>query len=280
MLWNMGQPEARQFLIDWLSARIVEFGLDWYREDFNIAPLEYWQGADAPDRQGLTEIRYVEGLYAMWDELLRRHPHLAIDNCASGGRRIDLETIGRATALWRTDWPVDAIHRQCHTFGLLQWVPLNMSDGAVLKPGSEYEMRSAMTAGLNVKLPPQDDEASAPQAKAMIEQYRSIQKYFYGDFYPLTPYSQAADAWLAYQLHLPDTDEGIVVALKRPASTRTKTILCLQGLSRDASYEVTNLDTGRSDRVASSRLTDAGLEIELPRQPDSAILRYRRLAVP
>ena len=280
MLWNLGQPEAREFLTDWLSARITEFGLDWYREDFNIAPLEYWQGADAPERQGMTEIRYVEGLYAMWDELLRRHPHLAIDNCASGGRRIDLETIGRATALWRTDWPVDALHRQCHTFGLLPWVPLHMSEGVVLTAGNEYEMRSAMTAGLNVKLPPQDDETSARQVRAMIEQYQSIQKYFYGDFYPLTPYSQAADAWLAYQLHLPDTEEGIVVALKRPASTRTHATLCLQGLDRDAGYEVTNLDQGGSDRPAAGRLTDVGLEVELPRQPDSVIVRYRRLATP
>jgi hypothetical protein len=57
----------------------------------------------------------------MWDELLSRHPHLAIDNCASGGRRIDLETVGRSTALWRTDWPADSLHKQCHTFGLLSW---------------------------------------------------------------------------------------------------------------------------------------------------------------
>lgn len=280
MLWNMGQPKAWRFLTDWLSARIAEFGLDWYREDFNIAPLEYWQGADVPDRQGMTEIRYVEGLYAMWDELLRRHPQLAIDNCASGGRRIDLETIGRATALWRTDWPVDALHRQCHTFGLLPWVPLHMSEGVMLTPGNEYEIRSAMTAGLNVKLPPQDDEASARQIKAMIEQYRSIQKYFYGDFYPLTPYSQAADAWLAYQLRHPETEEGIVVVLKRSASTRTKTTLRLQDLSRDASYEITNLDRGHGDRYTGGQLLDAGLEIELLRQPDSALLRYRRLAVP
>ncbi len=280
MLWNMGQPDARRFLTDWLSSRIDEFGLDWYREDFNIAPLEYWQGADPPDRQGITEIRYVEGLYAMWDELLRRHPDLAIDNCASGGRRIDLETIGRATALWRTDWPVDAIHRQCHTFGLLPWVPLHMSEGVLLTPGNEYEIRSAMTAGLNVKLPPQDDETSAGRAKAMIEQYLSIQKYFYGDFYPLTPYSQAADAWLAYQLHLPDADEGIVVALRRPASIYTSARLHLRGLSRDASYEVTDLDTGHSGKFAAGRLTDAGMEIKLPRQPDSAIVRYRRLAAP
>jgi alpha-galactosidase len=175
---------------------------------------------------------------------------------------------------------VDAVHRQCHTFGLLPWVPLHMSDGPVLAPGSEYEMRSAMTAGLNVKLPPQDDDASARQVKAMIEQYVGIQKYFYGDLYPLTPYSQAADAWLAYQLHLPDEDEGIVVVLKRPASTCPRATLRFQGLDRDASYEVTHLDTVNNDKLPAGRLTDVGLEIELPRQPDSAIIRYRRLAVP
>ena len=64
-----------------------------YRNDFNLDPLGFWRGADAPDRQGITEIRYVEGQYAIWDELLRRGiPGCAIDNCASGGRRIDLET--------------------------------------------------------------------------------------------------------------------------------------------------------------------------------------------
>ena len=118
------------------------------------------------------------------------------------------------------------------------------------------------------------DDASSGQAKAMIEQYLGIQKYFYGDFYPLTPYSQAGDAWLAYQLHLPDANEGIVVVLKRLASSRTRATLRLQGLSRDASYEVTQLDTAQIDKLPASRLTDLGLEIELPRQPDSAIVRY------
>ena len=44
-------------------------GIDVYRNDFNIDPLEFWRAADSPDRQGITEIRYVEGHYAMWDEL-------------------------------------------------------------------------------------------------------------------------------------------------------------------------------------------------------------------
>ncbi len=275
MSWNMGDPAARRFLTDWLSDRFDEFGLDWYREDFNIAPGEYWQEADAPDRVGMTEIRYIEGLYAMWDELLRRHPGLAIDNCSSGGRRIDLETLGRATALWRTDYPANARTLQCHTFGLMSWVPLHMTDGVVMAAGSEYDWRSAMTAGLNVKLPEKDDDETARQAKAQIDQYRGIRKYFYGDYYPLTKYSQAKDAWVAYQLDLPESGEGLVVVLKREECKDGTVTLKLKGLSEGATYEVTDLDTARSRTLTGKDLAGAGLTVELTEQPDSALIRYR-----
>jgi alpha-galactosidase len=274
----MGNLEARRFLTDWLSARIDRWGLDWYREDFNIAPLEFWQHADAGDRRGMTEIRYIEGLYAMWDELLARHPGLAIDNCASGGRRIDLETIGRATALWRTDWPHDAIHKQCHTLGLLRWVPLNMTGGAVLKKGNAYEIRSAMTAGMSCELPEQDTEASAREAKALIKQYRSIQRFYYGDYYPLTAYSTAKEAWVAYQLDLPESAEGLIVVLRRPGSPQTSRTLPLKAIDLGVNYEFTDLDSVRTQVLSGRQLLAPGLEVHLARKPDSALIRYRRLA--
>jgi len=73
-LFNLAIPDARRFLTDFISAKIDEFGLDCFRNDSNIAPLQFWRAADAPDRQGVTEIRWIEGLYAFWDELLLRHP--------------------------------------------------------------------------------------------------------------------------------------------------------------------------------------------------------------
>ncbi len=274
-LLNMGNDEARRFLTDFIAERIEQFGIDWYREDFNIAPWEYWQECDTPDRVGISEIRFITGLYAMWDELLNRFPNLAIDNCASGGRRMDLESIGRSTALWRTDWPVDARHRQCHTLGLLSWVPLNMTDGAVLARGNEYELRSAMTGGLSVKLPGDDKPETIAEAKRLLEQYLQIQPFYYGDYYPLTEYSQSDDAWVAYQLDLPQRGEGVVVVLKRPASSDTKRSLRLSAIDPARSYVFTNLDDSRQETVAGQSLRQNGLTVSLDKQPDSAVLRYK-----
>ena len=156
----------------------------------------------------------------------------------------------------------------------MSWVPLHMSSGSMLVKGNEYELRSTMTAGLNCLLPPADDEQTMKQAKALVQDYLAIQKFYYGDYYPLTPYSQSPDAWLAYQLHLPQSNEGLVVVLKRPKSAQKTQRLRLFGLDSQAMYEVTNLDNAHVERLGGKALVDAGIEVQLARQPDSAIYRY------
>ncbi len=284
-LFNLAIPEARRFLTDFISARIEEFGLDCFRNDANIAPLEFWRAADAPDRQGITEIRWIEGFYAFWDDLRRRHPNLIVDDCASGGRRIDLETIGRSTALSRTDFVFNMLANQCHSYGLLEWVPLNTTSAGNLSTRNEYPIRSSMTSGLSFGLfysgdVPQAevDAAHFPftEVRRSVEQYRTIQKYFYGDYYPLTEYTQANDAWMAYQLDLAEEAEGLVVVLKRPESRYTAASFRLQGLGSAARYEVTNLDTGESRAFSGQELMEEGLEARLLKRPDSTLLLYRR----
>ena len=69
-------------LTDHLSNLIRDGRIGCYRQDFNMDPRPFWDAADAPDRVGISEIRHITGLYAMWDELLARHPGLLIDNCS------------------------------------------------------------------------------------------------------------------------------------------------------------------------------------------------------
>ena len=49
---------------------IDDEGIDLYRQDYNIDPLPFWRNNDAPDRQGITENKYVVGYLAYWDGLL------------------------------------------------------------------------------------------------------------------------------------------------------------------------------------------------------------------
>ncbi len=284
-LFNLAIPEARDFLTNFISSKIDEFGIDCFRNDANIAPLEFWRAADAPDRQGITEIRWVEGFYAFWDELRRRHPDLIIDDCASGGRRIDLETVGRSTPLSRTDFVRNSLADQCHSHGLLQWVPLNTTFTGLLTTQNEYTLRSSMTAGLCYSVfssgdVPQakTDYAAIPYGaiKASVAKYLSIQKYFSGDFYPLTDYTQTDDAWFAYQLDLPNEGEGIVVVVKRPQSNFTEAAFPLEGLKPQQNYEIANLDTRETTRATGKTLLQAGLRVNLLEKPDSTVFRYRQ----
>lgn len=145
-LLNLGDPEARQWLTEHVDKLIVDQGIDLYRQDFNMDPLAWWQQNDAPDRQGITEIQHVTGYLAYWDELRRRHPDLLIDSCASGGRRNDLETMRRAVPLWRTDFRLDPVGTQCHSYGISFWLPLS---GTGTGTYAAYDFRSNMVPLLN-----------------------------------------------------------------------------------------------------------------------------------
>ncbi len=282
LLLNLGNPDAWKFLTDFISAKVDEFGLGCYRQDFNMDPLPYWQAADAPDRQGITEIRHVEGLYAFWDELRARHPDLILDNCASGGRRIDLETVGRATPFWRTDGPRDAIAHQCHTYGLLAWVPLSATSQD--RAEDDYEFRSSMCSALCLNwwvsgdAPAERIPANFPfaWARRTLDQYLKLRPFYYGDYYPLTGYSQARDVWMAYQLDRADLGQGLVVALRRPDSPYQSARFPLRGLEEKAAYQVTNLDTGERMTRSGAELVRDGLEVVLRARPGSGLLVYER----
>ena len=140
-LLDLGNLAALAWAKETFSGMIRDVGIDIYRHDCNIYPLHYWRNGEAPDRQGMNEIRYIVGLYDFFDSLQRDHPNLLIDNCASGGRRLDFEMLRRSAALWRSDhcWEGDA--EQGMTYGLSLWMPLHGVGSISVDP---YDFRSGM----------------------------------------------------------------------------------------------------------------------------------------
>lgn len=275
-LFRLDMPEARQWLTDLLSKRIEEYGIDVYRNDFNIDPLGFWQRNDAPDRVGMTEIRYVEGLYQMWDDLLRRHPGLMIDNCASGGRRLDLEMTMRAIPLWRSDTNCSPGHpefNQAQIPALSRYLPLHA--GSVWTPET-YSVRSSAASGLSCEFDYRSDSFDFDLARRMLEEVHENQPYWLGDLYPLAPIGISKGAWGAYQLHRADWNAGIVLAFRREESPYPILEAQLGGLDPKATYLLEYIDEGGhvTKRTALGRDLLESCELRIERGK-SLLLRYR-----
>jgi len=276
-LFKLNHPAARRWLTDLLSARIAEYGVDWYRNDFNIDPLPFWRANDAPDRQGITEIRYVEGHYAMWDELRTRHPGLQIDNCASGGRRIDLETCMRSVPNWQSDTacvPGREDWDQAQHCGLSLFIPFHQSCGWSPEP---YVFRSAAGAGAITQFAFLDGGFPIDQARATVAEARENQKYWYGDFYPLTPCTTAPDQLIAYQFHRPDLDAGLVLAFRRLDCNVFGLSVHLSGIHPETTYEVELIDEAQRRTVRTLKGKDMATDFPLliPKRRASLLVRYR-----
>jgi len=276
-LFNLGDAAARTWMTDLLSSRIREFGIDVYRNDFNIDPLPFWRAADAPDRQGISEIRYVEGHYAMWDALRARHAGLWIDNCASGGRRIDLETLMRSVPLWRSDTGCGPGHEdwdQVQVLGLSLYVPLYTS--CAWEPRA-YVLRSAATGGVITQFDYLNDAFSTDAARAALEEAKENQKYWYGDFYPLTRAATGKEAFAAWQLHRADLDAGIVLAFRRSECPFPVLEARLRGLRPDARYVVERIDEERRTerKTLAGRELMSNLDLRVPARGTSLLVRYR-----
>jgi len=270
-LLNLGNEKARRWLTDHVSGMLEKERISIYRQDFNFDPMPYWQANDGPERVGMTEIRHIEGLYAYWDELLRRHPGLLIDNCASGGRRLDLETISRSSPLWRTDYQYfEPNGYQCHTYGINFYLPCS---GTGNNNPDTYAFRSSMGSSLVLGWDINQNTFPLEQARRSIEDFKRLRPYFYGDYYPLTDYSTSDDAWMAYQFARPDVRDGIVLAFRRGASKVETINVKLRGLEPESRYDVTYEDYGITLTETGKKLS-GGMDIKIPGAPGSVLVTY------
>ncbi len=294
---DLGNPAARQGLTNMVSDFITDFGMTWYRQDFNHSPENYWKAADKPDRIGIAEIGHIEGLYEMWDELLARHPGLRIDNCASGGRRLDIEMMSRSFAVWRTDYGfTDTLAEQAQTQALAYWVPENMGfetysmdfeghsapwthPGPYSTPESLYLMRLGYSAGFGVGpgAAGVNNEEWVSWIKQGLAEYREVQPYIFGDFYPLLPYSRDAESWTAWQWDRPERKDGLVMLLRRPLSPFPSIEVRPKHLDPAATYDVeirTTYERAPVRQMKGSEL--AHLQVQLTDAPSSTLIFYRK----
>lgn len=275
-IYNLGNQEAREWLSKYIGDFLEENGIDYYRQDFNTPIQPYWEAMDEPKRKGIAEIRYIEGLYKYWDYLLARFPNLLIDNCSSGGRRIDLETTSRSAPLWRTDYQYGEPNgAQNHSYGLNFFLPLH---GTGVFAFDEYSFHSVLSSALVLNWDLTGQQGDIREMRRLVEQYKMLRPYFYENYYPLSGLDDLSglNVSIAYQLDRPADGTGLVVALKRKDDKSNAVQVRLNKLDPQAMYDLVNL----KDNAKTSRRGDelmAGFEIKLKEGPSSVVLKYSKV---
>jgi alpha-galactosidase len=297
-LLNFGLPEVQEYFFGIVKGFMDLPGFRVYRQDFNMDPLPYWRHNDAPDRQGMTEMKYIEGLYAYWDKIATTWPESLMEECASGGHRIDLETLMRMHIHQKTDHWFDDESDQTAIFGLSQFMPNNVIV-AHLNNLDTYSFHSTMASSLCLGWIADAKDFDTERGRKLIERYKEVRHLLVGAWYPLLPcpndyvdlntsnlnlwlwgnadrsrHKQPHTHWVATQYHRPDLDEGMVLAFRRPDSPYSTVEVSLRGIDPAAMYEVSR-DAVGAENMQGSRLID-DFQIVLPEKRSSELIVYRK----
>jgi alpha-galactosidase len=105
MLINFANPEAANHVEKEIRHVIEDYRLDFYKTDYNNRIPEGGQGV----RDGYLESeewRHYEILYAIYEQVLKDHPEIVLENCAGGGGRLDMGMMSHFHYGCESDWSV------------------------------------------------------------------------------------------------------------------------------------------------------------------------------
>lgn len=274
-LLDYGNEDALRYAVDVVSSYVDKLHMSCYRQDFNIQTTEIFRYNDEKGRRGISEIKHITGMYKFWDTLLERHPHLLIDNCSGGGRRIDVESMKRTIPFFRSDYQCNFNENpevlQTHNATSAAYLPYV---GCTSKTKSDtYAIRSSYSASwggafYNAIFQDMSDE-DLKWAKKITDEYRRIRKYFSCDFYNHASSVLDDTSWAVWQYHDADTNSGIVMAFRRCNSPFESVKIKLRGFSEKQNCIFTNLDND------ASFATNGELKIVLPQKRSSVVFEYK-----
>ncbi len=283
---KMWEREAREYMKEILYPTIRKTGLTMFRVDFNINPSLHFTHNDEEGRSGITELKYYDGLYKFFAEMKHDFPNMIVDNCASGGTRLDYRMCRIGVPVnCRSDYFTirgdHTIGQQAQTVALSRWLPVH-GDSAyscsihMPVPKDTYADRSAYSCNFALcAFRGELTEAEGAMYKKIIDDAYAVREYMPLDFYPLTGYSLSPRDWCAFEAADYDGSRAMVMAFRRELSKAARQTYALSGLPDDLTYTVYDLDTKETKTATGKELAE-GFEIEIDTPRESKIFIITR----
>jgi alpha-galactosidase len=289
-----GCPEVQEWALLTLARLVTEYRCDWIKLDFNVDPGAGCNRTDHGHGAGDGLYAHYRGYYSMLSRFRSLHPDVTLENCSSGGLRIDLGIMRQThlTFLSDPDWPEHNLQvfwgatlmlapEICLHWGLSEWITphphqtFDPRDPSLTQQRLDFCIRSALlgAAGVSLRLPDLPRWV-ADRIAFHARFYQTCMRAFVreGVLFRLTDQPRRdgrGDRWCAFQYCLPQQHLLAVFRLRGAASRRT---LPLHNLEPAASYRITTEDNDSEWRCRGSDLLGEGIDVDWLDEEDSAII--------
>ncbi|MCA0453720.1 MAG: alpha-galactosidase [Chloroflexi bacterium] len=296
-----GNPAVQEWAFETLSRIIREYNCDWIKLDFNVDPQAGCNRADHGHDLDNGLFAHYRGYYAVLERIRAAFPQVVLENCSSGGLRIDLGIMRHThlTFLSDPDWPVHDLQvfwgastmlaaNACLHWSFSEWrgegrpaqQNFNPRDPELQPHQLDYYTRIAMLGafGMSQKLP-ELPEWVAQRLAYHIGMYKQhVRRYVReADLYRLTEQprrSGEGDGWCAFQYSLPDKSEHLLFVFRLPGAEAARSIALLD-LEPEHIYQVETLDGEPLANISGRELMETGLRFDNLPEEGSALLRLR-----
>lgn len=252
----LGHPAARAWMKSWLTRLVRDYEIDWLKWDYNI-----WMSCDQPEALGDGNYRHILGLYEVLDDLRAKFPNLIIENCASGGNRMDYALLRRTDVAWLSDQTEPSYRVRYHAAGasypfppeyLNAWLiesPIELLESAKEPNVFRAWLRSRMMGAFGLSL---KSQVLTPDQRAIvgeeIARYKSVREIIaQGKIFRLLPQTE-----MNADLESPADSDGAefysesnqagVVFLFLGTTPWERRRLLLRGLDPNTRYQVVTTD--------------------------------------
>jgi alpha-galactosidase len=275
LILNMGRGDVQQYLISQLDKILSENNIAFIKWDMNRNVSEPgWHGFPRDQRE--IWVRYVEGVYKVWDTLRERHPDVIWQSCSGGGGRADLAILRRADQIWISD-NTEGTARLSIQEGFSNIFPANTMEAWVTDMNPNHlsldfrfhvSMCGSLGVGGHLLHWSEGDRRVAAKWIALYKEIRNTIQF--GDMYRLRVPQE--HAYSAVQYVGKDQAEGVLFVFRTHLPDPTiLPLLYLRGLDPTARYHVEGFGTRSGEAWMS-----AGMIVEVSNF-ESKVLKIKRL---
>ena len=282
LILDLSQRIVQDHLIKVLTDLVRTNHIDYLKWDYNRHFSQPGSPVLPPDQQGEVAYRYTRGLYRVLKTLRDTFPDLLIENCSSGGGRLDGGMLAYTDQTWTSDF-TDPVYRMKIMNGFSLFFPLktfvshftmspNLQDSRVTPLQTRALLSLVGVTGIECP-PSQLSDAEAAAVKASFVFYKANRTELQnGSLYRLHPSHPNQDqvCWLI-------TNEAKTKALVLTSAGVVSPIphyqhVLLHYLNPEVSYQINDKAT-----ATGAELNYAGITLPLAHGDFSATLMTLRV---